>query len=85
MIFKNQSIYLPGYQMENKTFGFSHGDYEPMNLPVGESVFILATSKIGEEFFYSLEESIIQEKSKVKLSMKACSKEEFKEVIGSSI
>ena len=78
MIFKEKNIFLPGYQRMDKTFGFSHGDFEDMNLPLGETVQILATSNKDGESFYSLESIIINEKTNVTMNMTKITKEDLK-------
>lgn len=75
MIFKEKNIYLPGYQKMDNTFGFSHGDYEGMDLPIGETVHVLATSNIDGESFYSLESVIIKEETNLSMKMKKISKD----------
>ncbi|MEN8928314.1 MAG: hypothetical protein ABF242_09640 [Flavobacteriales bacterium] len=81
MIFKDKNIFLPGYQRMDKTFGFSHGDFEDMNLPIGETVQILATSNQDGESFYSLESAVIDERTTVKLNMTRINKNELKQVL----
>lgn len=85
MIFKNKNIYLPGYQKMDNTFSFSHGDYEDMQLPVGETVQILATSKLNGETYYSLKDITIEEVSNVTLNMTMVTEDELESILLSSL
>ena len=78
MIFKEKNIYLPGYQRMDNTFGFSHGDYEGMDLPIGETVEILATSNQNGESFYSFKSVVIKEETKLDMIMTKTTKDNLK-------
>lgn len=52
LLLKNESMYLPGYQKGDDTYGFTHYDKEKPRLPVGAEAIITATAyKDGKPFF----------------------------------
>ena len=85
MIFNKQSIYLPGYQKEDNTFSFTHGDYEKTSLPVGETVTILITAYKEKQPYYALETFEVEEAQTINLKLQETSKDGLKKVLESSI
>lgn len=79
MIFKNQNMYIPGYQKKDKTFSFAHCDYEKPTLPIGETATILITAYNDKKVFYGLKTFIIKEKQNVDFTLSETTKEELKE------
>lgn len=62
-------MYLPGYQMKNGRFSFTHDDDEKPMLPVGEkAVFFATTYKDGIPYF-ALVKTTISEKGMVTLTL----------------
>lgn len=53
MIFDNKCIYIPGYQKKDKSFSFTHGDYENPSLPIGEIATIPVTAYKNEMPFFA--------------------------------
>ena len=78
MIFKNQNMYLPGYQKKDNSFSFTHGDYEKTSLPVGETATILVTAYKDNNPFYVIKTFTIKEKQTIVLNLTATTKEDLK-------
>lgn len=84
MVFPNKAMYLPGYPRADETFGFSHADSEPMQLPVGESAIILATAYKDDKPYYGIKEIKISEKQQVSFRLEETTAEKLKERLTSS-
>jgi len=69
MVVKSHSMYLPGYEMKNGSYCFSHGDYEKMRLPIGAKATILATAYADGKPYVSLQDIVIAEKLNVDLHL----------------
>lgn len=69
MIFSDRMIYLPGYQKEDKSFSFTHGDFESPRLPKGAEAYILVKAYKGDEVFFALHRFTIKEKEAIELSL----------------
>lgn len=81
MVFTKQSMYLPGYQKKDKTFSFTHGDYEKTALPVGEEAWIIATAYKNDKAFFTIQKITISEKQDVQLTLEETTKEKMQEVL----
>lgn len=79
LIMQKQNMYLPGYQKEDNSFSFSHGDDEIMSLPIGADAIVLATSYKGDEPYFALFKGKIQKEMKVILKLQPISLEDLKE------
>ena len=75
MVVKSRSMYLPGYEMKNGTYSFSHGDYEKMQLPIGAKATILATAYADGKPYVSIQDIVIAEKLKLDLHLEPTTKE----------
>ncbi len=73
-----QKMYLPGYQKNDNTFGFSHNDEEKQQLPIGETATIIATSYKNNKPFFALKKIIIKEKQTVEIKLIETTKEKLK-------
>lgn len=78
MVVKSHSIYLPGYEMKNGGYCFSHGDYEKMQLPIGAKATILATAYADGKPYVSIQDIVIAEKLNVDLHLEPTTKEELR-------
>lgn len=78
MIVNNLKMYLPGYQKLDKTFSFTHGDYENPSLPIGETVSILATAYKGDIPYYAIKTITIQEKQNVSFKLQKTTMDKLK-------
>ena len=85
MIFKNQNMYIPGYQKKDKSFSFTHGDYEKTSLPVGETVSILITAYKEQQPYIVIETFTIKEKETFNLTLSPTTDSGLKKVIESKI
>jgi hypothetical protein len=70
LVLKNKWISLPGYEKRDGTYGFSHNDAEPTNLPVGEEAIILATTYRNNIPYFAFQKIIIAPKQNISLSLK---------------
>jgi len=77
LIFKNQKIQIPGYQMKDKSYGFTHGDYENPKLPIGEEAIIVASSNSAKGLLYSIHKFTIQKKQDIELKLSAITEVEL--------
>jgi hypothetical protein len=64
-----EKMFLPGYQMKNETFSFTHFDSEKPRLPVGASATIMATAYKNEKPYFSIKKITISEKQTVSLKL----------------
>ena len=85
MIFKNQDMYLPGYQKKDDSFSFTHGDYEKTALPVGETAIILVTAYKGEKPFYALRTITLKEKQTIDMKLLVTTKDQLKKDLENKI
>lgn len=85
MVFADQNIFLPGYQKVDKTFSFTHGDYEVTKLPVGEDAVIIATSSKKGKPFIDIKPITISEKEEIHLTLKETTKDKLKKLIEENI
>ena len=83
MVFKNQNMYLPGYQRTDNTFSFTHGDFEKPSLPIGETASIIMTAYKGDKLFYAIETFTITSNQHIELKPMEGSKENLKKMIES--
>jgi len=60
-----QKMYLPGYQKQDNTFSFSHGDDEPQQLPVGETATIIATAYKNNKPYFAIQKITITDKQTI--------------------
>lgn len=75
MVVKSRGMYLPGYEMKNGTYSFSHGDFEKMQLPIGAKATILATAYADGKPYVSIQDIVIAEKLNVDLHLEPTTKE----------
>lgn len=72
-----ESMYLPGYQREDDSFSFTHGDYEAARLPIGAKATIIATAYRDGQPYFAYQTLEIQKQQAIDLELKATSKEEL--------
>ncbi len=85
MIFKNQNMYLPGYQKKDNSFSFTHGDYEKTSLPIGETTTILVTAYKDDKPFFAISSFTIKEEQTIDLKLTATTKEDLKKELEKKI
>lgn len=74
LLFAQQNVILRGYEKKDGTYGFSHKDREPTNLPVGEEAIILATTYRNNIPYFAFQKIIIERKQNINLSLKETTK-----------
>lgn len=62
-------MYLLGYQKKDNSYCFSHGDDEKMQLPIGESVTILATAYKNDKPYFAMQKLTITNKQNLSLNL----------------
>lgn len=75
LVMKSHGVYLPGYQCKDGSYGFSHGDFEKMQLPIGAKATVLCTAMKDGRPWYALQDIIIAEKGTVDLTLSATTNE----------
>lgn len=75
MVVKSHGMYLPGYEMKNGTYCFSHGDHEKMQLPIGAKATILATAYADGKPYVGIQDIVIAEELNVDLHLEPTTKE----------
>ncbi|MGL5892411.1 MAG: hypothetical protein ACRC3B_21145 [Bacteroidia bacterium] len=79
LVFPEKNIYLPGYRKADGTYGFSHGDNEPMRLPVGENAILILSAEKGEQVYFTSHQLILQNSQTVELTAEPCTRAEMKD------
>ncbi len=74
LIVLKDKFFIPGYEKKDGTYGFSHNDSEPTNLPVGEEAIILATTYRYNIPYFAFQKIIIAPKQNINLSLKETTK-----------
>lgn len=73
-----ERMFLPGYQMKNESFSFTHSDSEKPRFPVGASATIMATAYKNEKPYFSIKKLTITDKQTVSLKLTETSLEGLK-------
>jgi hypothetical protein len=71
-------MYLPGYQKQDETFSFTHGDYEKIKLPVGETATIMATAYKGFVPYFAIKKIAITPKQTVSFKLEETTMDKLK-------
>jgi hypothetical protein len=79
MVVKSHGMFLPGYEMRNGTYSFSHGDFEKMQLPVGAKAIVLATAYRDGKPHLAMQEITITEKLNVDLHLEPIGADDLRE------
>jgi hypothetical protein len=69
MVLNYRKMYLPGYQKEDETYSFTHGDFETTKLPVGETAIIIATAYKNEIPYFAIKQITITDKQTISLKL----------------
>jgi len=85
MIFKSQSVYLAGYQKEDGSFSFTHGDYEKTSLPVAEITTLLVTGYQAENPFFAIKTFAIEEIQTIDLILSETTVDNLKKEIKNNL
>jgi hypothetical protein len=79
------TMYLCGYQKKDNSYSFSHGDDEKMQLPIGESVTILATAYKNDKTYFAMKKLTIANKQNLSLNLIETTTENLKVELMSKI
>lgn len=74
LLFAQQNVLIRGYEKKDGTYGFSHNDAEPTNLPVGEEAIILATTYRNNIPYFAFQKIMVAPKQNINLSLKETTK-----------
>lgn len=85
MMFKSQRIYLPGYQKLDKTYSFTHGDYEEPVLPLGETALVMVSAYKNKQQYFVLRQITITSRMSLVLEPLAATDEEIKAIVTKSL
>jgi hypothetical protein len=80
-----EQMFLPGYQMKNNSFSFTHDDYEKPVLPVGAKASIMATAYKKDKAYFSIQEITIAKAQTVALHLNETTKEDLKKQLEKSL
>jgi hypothetical protein len=69
LVMKSHNLYLPGYERADGSYGFSHGDLERMQLPVGARALVVATAQRHGKPCYAVQPVDIAPTATVELQM----------------
>lgn len=69
LVMKSHGMYLPGYQCKDGSYGFSHGDFEKMQLPIGAKATLLCTAMKDGRPWYAMQDITIAEHGTVDLTL----------------
>jgi len=78
LMLKNESMYLPGYQMEDNTYGFTHYDTEKPTLPIGAEAIVFCTAYKDGVPHYDYKKFDIQKEQKINLKLKPSEMDDMK-------
>ena len=78
LVVLNKNIYISGYEKNDGSYGFSHGDFETTKLPVGETAAIVITSIKDGKPYYAIQKFTIWDKQSYKLNLKETTGEKLK-------
>ena len=85
LLIKDAGMYLPGYRMKNGAFCFSHGDEEPMQLPVGAEVIVMATAYKDDVPHFAFTKVVLQPRTQVRLDPIATTMDKLKSDLQAAI
>ncbi len=78
LVMKSHNIYLPGYQRADGGYGFSHGDFEPMHLPIGANALMVATAQRNGKPCFAMQPVVIAPTAHVQLHLQPTTDAELK-------
>ncbi|MBL7981194.1 MAG: hypothetical protein JNL52_05230 [Flavobacteriales bacterium] len=78
LVMKSHNLYVPGYQRSDGGYGFSHGDFEPMQLPIGANALVVATAQRNGKPYYAMQPMVIAPTAHVQLHLEPSTDAEMK-------
>lgn len=85
LVMKSHGMYLPGYQCKDGSYGFSHGDFEKMQLPIGAKATVLCTAMKDGRPWYALQDITIAEQGTVDLLLVPTTEDDLRAELLSSL
>ena len=85
LLLPEQSMYIPGYQKKDNSYGFTHNDAEKLVLPIGSKAFILATSYKDDKPFFKIKTITIEKNMKFSFALDETTPEELKKILNENI
>ncbi|MEO9531399.1 MAG: hypothetical protein ABJG68_13940 [Crocinitomicaceae bacterium] len=77
LVVPSRRTFIPGYEMKNGNYSFTHGDNEPMALmPVGEQAYIIAMGDKDGQTYFELKQVKIGERTIEELDLAKMNKDE---------
>ena len=80
-----ERMYIPGYQMKNEDYSFTHSDGEKPMLPIGASAVVIAIAYKDEKPFYSLQKLIISENQTISLNLRETSMDSLRQILKTNL
>lgn len=82
LVFKNEKIFIPGYKSNKFAgYGFSHGDYEIPQLPIGAQAYVLCVCKKNDQHFVDIKPVTITKKQNIKLVPMPSTEDQIRQLI----
>lgn len=85
LILPNEKMYIPGYQKQNNSFGFTHNDEEKLILPKGSEATLMATAYKDDKPYFNLKQFVIEKNINFSFSLNETNAEDLKEIIEEKI
>lgn len=85
LVMKSHGMYLPGYQCKDGSYGFSHGDFEKMQLPIGAKATVLCTAMKDGRPWYALQDITIADQGTVDLMLVPTTEDDLRAELLSSL
>ena len=85
LILPERNVYIPGYQRQDSTFGFTHNDLEPLVLPLGAEAILMATAYKDEKPYFKLKKFTISAEQTITFELLETTAEELKKMVEDAI
>lgn len=85
LLLPEQSMYIPGYQKIDNSFGFTHNDEEDLVLPIGSKAILLATSYKGDKPFFKIKTITIERNMEFSFALDETTPDELKKLLSERI
>ena len=85
LILPNEKMYIPGYQKQDNSFGFTHNDEEKLILPIGSEATIMATAYKDDKPYFNLKKIVIEKNMNFSFSLNETNAEALKKTIEEKI
>lgn len=85
LVMKSHNLYLPGYQRVDGSYGFSHGDYEDMQLPIGAKAVVVATAQRDGKPCFAVHDMIIEPTAQISLEMRPTTDKELRAALNEAL